>query len=77
MIDRLEPLVIRHRLRVPTPTGPVGEGAAAARQLDAVLLSVEFKLSAELRERLSGLSEETVVRIAGRTLRTVRELVAS
>ncbi|MEV6481971.1 hypothetical protein [Streptomyces sp. NPDC051576] len=75
MIDRLEPLVIRHTLRVPTPTGPVGEGATAARQLDAVLLSVGFKLSAELLERLSGLSEETVVRIAGRTLSTVRELV--
>ncbi|MET7481808.1 hypothetical protein [Streptomyces sp. NPDC005538] len=75
MIDRLEPLVIRHTLRVPTPTGPVGEGDTAARQLDAVLLSVGFKLSAELLERLSGLSEETVVRIAGRTLSTVRELV--
>jgi hypothetical protein len=53
----------------------VGEGATAARQFDAVLLSVGFKLSADLLERLSGLSEETVVGIAVRTLRTVRELV--
>ncbi|MFJ5304837.1 hypothetical protein [Streptomyces sp. NPDC088350] len=75
MIDRLEPLVIRHTFRVPTPTGPVGEGATAARQLDAALLSVGFKLSPELLERLSGLSEETVVGIAARTLPTVRELV--
>ncbi|MEV6512836.1 hypothetical protein AB0M61_42935 [Streptomyces sp. NPDC051642] len=82
MIDRLEPLVLRHTFRVPLPTGPsgeatgsVGEGATAARQFDAALLSVGFKLSAELLERLSGLSEETVVRIAARTLRTVRELV--
>jgi stress response protein SCP2 len=75
MIDRLEPLVIRHTFRVPLPTGPVGEGAIAARQFDAALLSVGFKLSADLLERLSGLSEETVVRIAESTLRTVRELV--
>jgi hypothetical protein len=75
MIDRLEPLVIRHTLRVPTPTGPVGEGATVARQFDAVLLSVGFKLSPELLERLSGLAEETVAGIAARTLRTVREMV--
>jgi len=82
MIDRLEPLVIRHTFRVPLPasplgeaTGPVGEGATAARQFDAALLSVGFKLSADLLERLSGLSEETVVGIAARTLGTVRELV--
>ncbi|WP_427918235.1 hypothetical protein [Streptomyces sp. cg40] len=75
MIDRLEPLVIRHTLRVPTPTGPVGEGATVARQFDAALLSVGFKLSPELLERLSGLSGETVVGIAGRTLRTVRAMV--
>ncbi|MEV0473974.1 hypothetical protein [Streptomyces prunicolor] len=75
MIDRLEPLVLRHTFRVPLPTDPVGEGATAARQFDAVLLSVGFKLSADLLERLSGLSEETVVGIAVRTLATVRELV--
>ncbi|MFJ9376599.1 hypothetical protein [Streptomyces sp. NPDC101455] len=82
MIDRLEPLVLQHTFRVPLPTGPSGEatgpvdeGATAARQFDAVLLSVGFKLSPDLLARLSGLPEETVVRIAGRTLRTVRELV--
>ncbi|MFD4872658.1 hypothetical protein ACFWOB_04735 [Streptomyces sp. NPDC058420] len=96
MIDRLEPLVIRHTFRVPLPkslsgeatgsagevadsagevTSPVAEGATAARQFDAALLSVGFKLSPDLLARLSGLPEETVVRIAARTLRTVRELV--
>ncbi|WP_405970394.1 hypothetical protein OG496_09310 [Streptomyces sp. NBC_00988] len=82
MIDRLEPLVLRHTFRVPLPTGPSGEttgpvdeGATAARQFDAALLSVGFKLSPDLLVRLSELPEETVVRIAGRTLPTVRELV--
>ena len=38
-------------------------------------MSVGFKLSAALLERLSGLSEETVVDTAARTLDTVREMV--
>ncbi|MFJ8635774.1 TerD family protein [Streptomyces sp. NPDC093568] len=75
MVHRLEPLVIRHTRRIPSPTGPAGEGAVAARQFDAALLSVGFKLSAELLERLSGLSEGTVVDTAVRTLGTVREMV--
>ncbi|MFE6619840.1 hypothetical protein [Streptomyces sp. NPDC057740] len=75
MVHRLEPLVIRHAHRLPSPTGPVGEGAVAARQFDAALMSVGFKLSAELLTRLSGLSEGTVVDTAVRTLDTVRELV--
>ncbi|MFI5551429.1 TerD family protein [Streptomyces sp. NPDC051738] len=75
MVHRLEPLVIRHAHRLPNPTGPAGEGAVAARQFDAALMSVGFKLSAELLTRLSGLSEGTVVDTAVRTLGTVRELV--
>lgn len=75
MVHRLEPLVIRHALRLPSPTGPAGEGAVAARQFDAALMSVGFKLSAELLARLSGLSEGTVVDTAVRTLDTVREMV--
>ncbi|SDM38253.1 hypothetical protein SAMN04487981_101334 [Streptomyces sp. cf386] len=75
MVHRLEPLVIRHAHRLPDPTGPAGEGAVAARQFDAALMSVGFKLSAELLTRLSGLSEGTVVDTAVRTLGTVRELV--
>ena len=56
MVHRLERLVIRHTLRLPSPAGSVGEGAVAARQFDAALMSVGFKLSAGLLERLSGLS---------------------
>ncbi|QOV40076.1 TerD family protein [Streptomyces ferrugineus] len=75
MVHRLEPLVVRHTRRIPRPCGPAGDGAVAARQFDAALLSVGFKLSAELLERLSALSEGTVVDTAVRTLGTVREMV--
>ncbi|MFF3501649.1 TerD family protein [Streptomyces sp. NPDC003247] len=75
MVHRLDALVIRHTHRLPLPTGPAGEGGTAARQFDAALMSVGFKLSAELLEHLSGLSEGTVVDTAVRTLGTVREMV--
>ncbi|MFH9983310.1 hypothetical protein ACH4ND_29585 [Streptomyces sp. NPDC017179] len=74
MAHRLESLVIRHTHRL-SPQGSAGEGATAARQFDAALTSVGFKLSAELLERLSGLSEAAVVHTAQRTLRTVSEMV--
>lgn len=79
MAIRLEPLVVRHthRLPLPSPTASAGKGGAAdvvARQFDAALLSVGFKLSAELLERLSGLPGSAVVDIAVRTLDTVREM---
>ncbi|MEU9166344.1 hypothetical protein AB0D34_00780 [Streptomyces sp. NPDC048420] len=75
MVHRLERLVIRHTLRLPSPAGPAGEGDVAARQFDAALMSVGFKLSADALRHLSGLSEGTVVDTAVRTLDTVRELV--
>ncbi|WP_225630952.1 TerD family protein [Streptomyces solaniscabiei] len=75
MAHGLEALVIRHTHRIPYPKGSAGEGATAARQFDAVLASVGFKLSAELLERLSGLSEAAVVHTARRTLGTVSEMV--
>ncbi len=75
MIHRLERLVIRHTLRIPAPAGPAGAGDVAARQFDAALTSVGFKLSADALRTLSGLSEGTVVDTAVRTLATVRELV--
>ncbi|WP_328869506.1 hypothetical protein OHT76_04970 [Streptomyces sp. NBC_00287] len=75
-MDRsLESLVIRHTHRLPRPSGPEGAGEVAARQFDAALMSVGFKLSAELLEHLSGLSADTVVETAERTLDTVREMV--
>lgn len=75
MAHSLESLVIRHTLRLSCPKGSAGEGTTAARQFDAALTTVGFKLSAELLERLSGLSEAAVVHTARRTLRTVREMV--
>lgn len=75
MAHRLEQLIVRRTLRLPFPTGPSGDGSVAARQFDAALMSVGFKLSAQLLERLSGLSEGTVVDTAVRTLGTVRETV--
>ncbi|MFJ2645192.1 TerD family protein [Streptomyces sp. NPDC087420] len=75
MAHSLESLVIRHTHRLPSPTGSAGEGAAAARQFDVALASVGFKLSGDLLERLSGLSEAVVVRAAERTLRTVGVMV--
>ncbi|MFJ6658993.1 TerD family protein [Streptomyces sp. NPDC091377] len=75
MANSLESLVIRHTHRLPRPAGAAGEGAVAARQFDAVLASVGFKLSAELMERLSTLSRAAVVHTARRTLDTVREMV--
>ncbi|MFC9229643.1 hypothetical protein ACFTZI_11870 [Streptomyces decoyicus] len=74
MGQSLESLVIRHTHRIPFPAGPAGDGGVAARQFDAALMSVGFKLSAGLLERLSGLSGGAVVDIAVRTLRTVREM---
>ncbi|MEV4190005.1 hypothetical protein [Streptomyces toxytricini] len=71
----LEALVIRHTHRLPAPSGPAGQGGSAARQFDAALMSVGFKLSGELLERLSGLAEETVRDTASRTLDTVRAMV--
>ncbi|MER5833907.1 TerD family protein [Streptomyces sp. NPDC002130] len=75
MAHSFESLVIRHTHRLPSPKGSAGKGATAARQFDAALTSVGFKLSAELLERLSGLSEAAVVHTARRTLATVSEMV--
>ncbi|MDV9192173.1 hypothetical protein R6L23_28880 [Streptomyces sp. SR27] len=75
MVHALEHLVVRHSLRLPVPTGPAGDGTAAARRFDAALMTAGFKLSAELIERLSGLAGPTVVETAVRTLATVRGLL--
>ena len=71
MAHPLESLVLRHTHRLVSPDGPAGEGAGAARQFDAALTSVGFKLSTELLERLSGLSESVVLDTARQTLSTV------
>ncbi len=68
-----ESLIIQRTLRVPAPTGPAGDGAVVARQLDAALLSAGFKLSGPLLAHLSGLA--TAAEVAERVLAAVRELV--
>ncbi|MGW0707471.1 TerD family protein [Streptomyces sp. NPDC002643] len=75
MSNSLESLVVRHTRRLPAPKGSAGEGAVAARRFDVALMSVGFKLSTELLDSLSGLSEAAVAYTAKRTLRTVREMV--
>ncbi|MFJ7070911.1 hypothetical protein [Streptomyces sp. NPDC101115] len=75
MVHTLERLVVRHAFRLPAPAGPAGDGAAAARQFDVALMSVGFKLSAELFAALSSYDEKTVAELAARTLVSVRELV--
>ncbi|EGG45277.1 TerD family protein [Streptomyces griseoaurantiacus] len=77
MAHPLESLVLRHTHRLVSPDGPAGEGAGAARQFDAALTSVGFKLSTELLERLSGLSESVVLDTARQTLSTVSEMVGA
>ncbi|MFI7639723.1 hypothetical protein [Nonomuraea sp. NPDC049400] len=78
-MDNLESLVIARRLRVPIGDAPTGShpgwGEVAARQLDAALLSVGFKCSAALLERLAKLPGETVVDLGMRVLAAVRHLV--
>ncbi|MET9734842.1 hypothetical protein ABZZ79_30645 [Streptomyces sp. NPDC006458] len=73
----LASVVVRHthRVPVPPPSGSGRQGEFAARQLDATLMTVGFKLSAELLERLAELPEETVAETGRWTLRTVGEMV--
>lgn len=71
----LDALIIQKTLRVPAAVSPAGDGAAAARQFDAVLLSVGFKASRELLEYLSALNADTVIDTAVAALAAVRKLV--
>ncbi|MEV0928354.1 hypothetical protein AB0I99_25115 [Streptomyces spongiicola] len=74
MSHRFEALVVRHTHRIPAPSGPAGDGSVVARQFDAALLSAGFKMSSRAFSCLAGLSEGTVVDVAVRVLRTVREM---
>jgi hypothetical protein len=72
--ENLEALVIEKTFRVPAPAGPPGDGQAAARQFDVVLMSAGFKCSGELLEHLSGLDSAAVIDVAVRVLAPVRRL---
>ncbi len=75
----LAPLIVRHARRLPVPEAGAEaggqQGAVVARQFDAALMSVGFKLSGELLERLSGLPGAEAGRLAEGGLAAVRELV--
>ncbi|MCG7524680.1 hypothetical protein MHW47_09545 [Streptomyces sp. OfavH-34-F] len=75
MSHPFDALVIRHTLRLPAPTGPAGQGEAAARQFDTALMSVGFKLSGGALDHLSALCAKTVTETARHTLDIVREMV--
>jgi hypothetical protein len=70
----VESLILRKTHRVIVPPDPVGDGAAAARQFDAVLMQAGFKASRRLLERLAGLTAGTVIDLALRVLPVVREM---
>ncbi|WP_067716920.1 TerD family protein [Nocardia yamanashiensis] len=72
-----EEFVIRRTLRLPLVEGPAGDGAAATRQFDAVLMSVGFKLSSELFARLSALAAPAVIDTAVRVLPVVRRMAGA
>ena len=69
----LRALIVRKTRRLAVD-GPPGDGAAAARQFDAVLLCAGFKCSAGLLARLSGLDPDRVTGLAAGALAVVREL---
>lgn len=71
MPQPLEDLILRRTRRLVVPDALSGDGAVAARQFDAVLMSAGFKLSGELLERLSGLEAGAVIDVAVRALAVV------
>jgi hypothetical protein len=69
--SQLEPLILAQTHRVVVTGGP-GDGAAAARQFDAVAMCAGFTYSRDLLERLSGLEAGRVIDIATAALEVVR-----
>lgn len=70
-----EKLIIQKTLRVPASTGPAGDSAVVARQLDAVLVDVGFTASRPLLEHVGGLATGPAIDLATTVLAAVRELV--
>jgi hypothetical protein len=71
----LDALIIQKTLRVPKIDGPDGDGTTVARQLDAALLSVGFKLSRPLLDHLGAVAPGTVIDAAVNVLAAARRLV--
>lgn len=57
------------------PDGPGGDGRAAARRFDAVLMSAGFKLSKDALDAFGGLADEVVTDLAASVLDVVRREV--
>ena len=67
--------IIRHTLRVPRSSGPAGDGAGVARQLDVVLVGVGFKADRALLEHLGSLQPGAAMDLAVAVVGAVRGLV--
>ncbi len=67
--------IIKRTLRVPLTTGPEGDSAAVARQIDIALIAAGFKLSRELLEHLSSLDPVTATDAGRRIVSAVQELL--
>ncbi|GAA0898658.1 hypothetical protein [Pseudonocardia zijingensis] len=74
-MDPLLRTIVRKTLRVPGSTAPGGDGAAVARQLDAVLAGVGFVADRELLEHVSGRAPGAATDLAVEVVGAVRELV--
>jgi len=72
--SRLEALILAKTHRV-VVTGDPGDGAAEARQFDAVVMSAGFKLAGDLLERLAQTEPGRVIDIAAAALAVLREQV--
>ncbi|MBB4689990.1 hypothetical protein [Paractinoplanes abujensis] len=71
----LETKIIQRTRRVPASAGAAGDGAAVARQLDAVLLDVGFSASRALLEHVGALAPAPAMDLAATVVSAVRELV--
>ncbi|MET9265289.1 hypothetical protein [Amycolatopsis sp. NPDC004079] len=67
--------IITRTLRVPRSPAAAGDGAAVARQMDAVLAGAGFKATGELLEHVSGLEPGAAMDLAVDVVAAVRELV--
>jgi hypothetical protein len=71
----LNKVIIKRTLRVPRSAAPAGDGAAVARQMDAVLAGVGFTAARDLLEHVSGLEQGAALDLAVQVIGAVRELV--
>ncbi len=67
--------IITRTLRVPRSPAPAGDGAAVARQMDAVLAGAGFKATRDLLEHISELEPGAAMDLAVHVVAAVRELV--